>query len=287
MYPSFNIRQDYIAVDGAQWNKIDGSADGEAVESLTSSADGSTLLSAGRYTVRRSVDFGATWTTVTALSLAPAEWRSVQCSGGLEVCLALQHKGPTSPFQGSIYRSTDGGVTWAAVPGTDKGKWYTASSDATGQQWIAALGFNRNGNNQPGGIYVSTDMGQSFTLVPGSDATLRWRVAACDETFADCVVGSTFDANDNLYKLYRLTNLQTLAEIASAPLGDYSGLVMSPDGSKILASLEYAGVAGYAAGAIYYSLNGGQSCGSNGSLASVRRPCLRRQLHLLRVCARV
>jgi hypothetical protein len=163
---------------------------------LTSSADGSKLLATGRLSsVYRSVNYGANWTKIDALDFGAAggEWGSVKCSSGFEVCLAMQFKAP-SYENGEIFRSVDGGLTWAAVSGTQKGAWANAACHATGQTWVATLSFQWVFGNPPGGIYVSTDYGQSFTMVPGSDTNARYRSAACDATFAHCVIGTASSA---------------------------------------------------------------------------------------------
>ena len=190
------------------------------------------------------------------LSNLGAEWSSVKCSPGFEVCLALQG---TMPNGGEIYRSVDGGNTWTVVPGMNLGRWNKATCDATGTKWIAALSSQKGCCNKPGGLYVSTDSGASFTMVSGSN-TLSWRNAACDASFNNCIVGpkETADAN-NLVKPYRLTNLQTLTELQGAPAADYQGLVMSADGERILAAFENRGTNFEFTGSVWYSLDGGNS----------------------------
>lgn len=173
--------------------------------------------------------------------------------------MALQDR-DSNNFNGEIFRSVDGGTTWTAASGMKQGLWYTAACDATGTKGIAALGFSRVGNNQPGALYVSTDSGASFTMVSGSSNNFRWRTAMCDASFNGCVVGPVNDGPGNfLIKPYRLTNLQTLTEQQAAPVGDYAGLAMSTDGERIVAGLEYGGTNSQLPGCVWYSLDGGQS----------------------------
>jgi hypothetical protein len=241
-----------------EWHRIDSSSNSNGYWGLTSSADGSKLLANDDYFLWKSVNFGANWTKVPNLNPG-GRWSTVKCSRGFEVCLALQDIDANN-VNGEIFRSVDGGNTWTAVSGTKQGRWYTATCDATGTKWIAALGFSRVGINQPGALYVSTDGGASFTMVSGSNNNLRWRTAACDASFNDCIVGPVNDGSgDFLIKPYRLTNLQTLTELQGAQAGDYAGLAMSADGERIVAALEYRGTNYDFAGSVWYSLDGGQS----------------------------
>jgi len=153
-----------------------------------------------------STDGGISFNNTATVFTTPgnAGWTSlVMSQNGLNVAAS---SGPTSG--GSIYTSTNGGVTWTARTGAGSRRWtaLACSNDCTklvaavsnvdlfisddfGANWTP-LNFNRTwrhiSSSEDGqtflagadkGLYLSTDRGSSWTLINGTNTTVWTRTA--------------------------------------------------------------------------------------------------------------
>lgn len=194
--------------------------------------------------------------------------RVVRCNDAGTICVTTTQYSQPGYTAGKIYRSVDSGVTWSAVPGTDKGIWGDVWCNPAGTMWYAAL--RSQGFGTWGAIYKSTDSGASFSLVPGSDQGIaRWEFVACDASGMKCVGGGNFSpSTTGLHPYTTNDGWATYNEITTLPYGIYLGATVSSDGSTmVLSQYENWGMDnnGYDLGTIYHSDDGGATFTATGA----------------------
>jgi hypothetical protein len=123
-------------------------------QGVASSSDGTTLVASGSAGVHVSTDSGATWTR-TPLPLMAGDlsinWSCVALSSdGTRVVAA---RPSNTAYPGSIYTSTNSGLSWAQTSAPDQ-FWVSVASSADGTKLVAAGGT---------GIYTSANSGLTWT----------------------------------------------------------------------------------------------------------------------------
>lgn len=142
--------------DGVTFSKPASAASGSYLEIVQS---GATLLTvkveAGTMSLQRSVDNGATWTSVSGVTFPNANRNQNVLAASASAFVVVTSNG--------IYKSTDGALNWTSIKSnitetsfSDFGS--IAFFGPTGDYYFYLLGY-------PGKIYRSTDQGASWTVV--------------------------------------------------------------------------------------------------------------------------
>ncbi len=178
------------------------------------------------WTVRHSIDGGATWATSTspggtyasqnASSLAVGPDGSIYVAGRTSKTITTKTvvgrkvvTTTTTEFGGLIRRSTNGGATWADVDYVVNGSPSSIAVDAFGRVFAAGDLISApqtwlvRGSTDGGATWITTD----FFLPSGATAAMAWGIAA-DSTGNVCIVG---DANANGASSSYLAPLRRLA----------------------------------------------------------------------------
>jgi hypothetical protein len=95
-------------------------------------------------------------------------------SGNLYCCVTAQRRGGDFPVQGDLYRSTDGGESWAPLTSGLKLGWPTGFAVDPGDEktiWLAAASPPRR---PEGGLYKTADGGQNWTRVVSDKDIPGW-----------------------------------------------------------------------------------------------------------------
>lgn len=161
--------------------------------SLASSSDGSKLASAMGYGgLHTSTDGGASWTKTSAPDgyvdgCVRHHWQAIASSSdGTKLAAATGYNGGCGSY-GTIYTSTDSGVSWvpaATTPWTSRTDnnrcpdFSSIASSSDGSKLAAAAGFGNSPS--PRGIYVSAGRGNNggVSWIKTSAPALDWRSIA-------------------------------------------------------------------------------------------------------------
>ena len=114
---------------------------------------------------------GAAWTAIpagpsgSALEGGALDWFTGIAYGGNNTFVAV------AVSYGRMVRSTDGGVTWTAIPAGNNGSTFPGTGYADGQ--ISSIGSNGNGyfvaGSRGGAMARSTDGGATWTAIPAGN----------------------------------------------------------------------------------------------------------------------
>ncbi len=222
------MQQAYIAHGLPEWNRISTSEVPGNLFSISGSADGQRLVAVATGMWTRSEDYGETWTQIPDSTLFTPS--SVRCDATGMTCVTTTIYG-VSFARGSIYRSVDGGATWAVV--VDKvGQFRDVTCDPTGTKWFAVLNSRPGGQN--GFIYKSVDSGATWNTIPGSDLTF-WSTVACDETFLKCTAAASEIFNGDPGSIYVTDDgFQTISLVPNSPSGIFWDSAVSADGQQMI-----------------------------------------------------
>lgn len=150
--------------------------------------------------IMRSTNGGSTWTQVGAAQFGNnIVTRVMYHPDNSNIVLAT-----TAGASGDIWRSTDGGITWAAT-NAPAGKWddidYGPLSGSTRQIWAVS------GDGSAGGrIARSTDGGVNWTIVADATGTAQTRL---DLACSKLTYGKVYVIHPNSNTMYRTTNSGT------------------------------------------------------------------------------
>jgi photosystem II stability/assembly factor-like uncharacterized protein len=142
--------------------------------------------------ISTSTDRGATWTNRTASGPAHDHaWTAVASdSTGMKLVAVVDGSIDANPnpdlevWDGDIWTSTDGGVTWTnrtASSGASRQAWFSVASDATGTRLVAAT--RGQGVLGAGAIWTSSDGGETWVNRTAKAAAQQsWNSVASDST---------------------------------------------------------------------------------------------------------
>jgi hypothetical protein len=247
------------SLPGALWN-----AQGRSTGySLASSSDGTKLVASGTDGVITSNDSGASWVPNPSAPLARlAIANSVASSADGSKLFAIENIDGNPNQSGSIYASTDAGITWNRI--ADARHWTSIASSADGTKLVATDHINRNSGS--GYIYTSSDSGATWTqsgdnvgwqsiamssdgskliaasykgkLYSSSDFGVTWIARDTDRFWS--LVGSSADGT-KLFAAESAGNIYTSVDsgqnwISRAPTADWFALASSTDGTKLVAT---------------------------------------------------
>lgn len=185
-------------------------------------------VGAGFSGVYGSADGGANWVQLNNSSLLAGTFTSVACSANGKIVFA-------QPGSGNIYKSTDGGLNWAVTGTSLAGFFIACTADGTlittGN--IACSGNAYRAKLASGAITISTNSGTSFgitVVAPASGVTCLAASSDCTRLLAGVSGGL----------LYASANMGTNWTALSSTNQLWSGAWMSPDGSKLAATVSGA-----------------------------------------------
>lgn len=248
------VQNDYIyrsADSGTTWSELTG-AGLHPWGDIASSADGTVLVAAhGAYSpaysyLRVSTDSGTTWSELTGAGLHP--WRSIAVSEDGTKMAAVTNENSTD---GYVYTSADSGLTWTEHTSAGFRDWsdVTMSDDGTNIVAIAYAGSN---------LAYSTNGGVSWTVgkIGGGNSPGLSHVASSSD---GAIVFVATAAHAQAGGIYKSINYGSTWTKTSAVSDNHSGIVVSSDGSKVVAT------SGSKYGKIRTSTNGGSTWSTKGS----------------------
>ncbi|HEY2329257.1 MAG TPA: sialidase family protein [Verrucomicrobiae bacterium] len=214
---------------------------GNTYQDVAASADGTRIYYVGNgfNGVELSADSGNTWSQITGVYFAGSVY-SIASSANGKVVYAELGAG------GTIMKSTDGGVTWAASGSTATGTSIACSADGS------KLFFNANYACSGDGTYLAKRVGSAITISTNGGATFPIAVTAPPGT-VNCLAASgdctRLLAGDTAGLLYASANQGKSWTPLTSTNQYWTGAWMPADGSKLAAA---AIVSGVVAGGVYF-----------------------------------
>jgi hypothetical protein len=198
---------------------------------VAASADGTRafFVGSGFNGVQISADSGNLFSTVTGVYFS-GKVRSIACSANGRIVYAELGAG------GTIQKSTDGGVTWAATNSSATGTFISCSAD--GSKLITT-----NVACSGDGTYRAKFSGSSITI--STNGGIGWPISATAPGTLGCLAASSdctrLLAGVTNGLLYASANQGKSWTVLTSTTQDWSGAWMSPDGSKFAAAAIYSG----------------------------------------------
>jgi len=196
------------------WSSVASSADGTKLVATTYGVQNNPI-----YTLDRSSDPGWTWVETSA---PYGPWKSVASSAdGRRLVAARRTWGePGIEHSGSIWTSTDSGLTWQFEPAVPLGDWQCVASSADGGR-LVAMGV--------GPVYTSADSGVTWTKATAAPVRDWFAVASSADGTKLVAVAS------DVRQLFLSTNSGVTWMNAGAPVIQWTSVASSADGSKLVA----------------------------------------------------
>lgn len=227
------------AAGSRKWESIAGSSDGTVLAATVQNGN-----------VYLSTNSGSTWTAES--SLGTAAWAAVAVSGNGQTIIVGNQSG------GYMYISTNGGATWTAATAAGVGQWDSIAVSSDGTKIAAVTLGNNNGNpflsNFRTSVYISTNSGATWTAHSVSGSSFMEYVAMSSNG-TDMAVADGPGTGGSSYVFTSTDGGTTWTQRAKAANSgrssdNWTNLVMSPDGTEIIAAdLDY----------MYLSTNGGST----------------------------
>ncbi len=177
-----------------------------------------------------STNYGSTWIQTSAST--NESWQAIASSADGERLVAV------SGFNGSIYISPDGGLTWnvTSAPNTN---WYCVASSADGTKLVAGVGKPYRSYAPFGPVYVSTNSGT--TWLPSSGPIQYW-CALASSADGNKVVAAALDSTNSsngglIGHIYISSDSGFTWRQTTAPGSNvWSSVCSSADGRRLAAS---------------------------------------------------
>jgi uncharacterized repeat protein (TIGR02543 family) len=129
---------------------------------------------------------------------------------------------------GSLYRSTDFGVTWSVIAGTSGKNWFSITSNIDGTK-VAAV-------DRGGDIWTSTDSGSTWTQRSVGGAVRDWEsIASSSDGLKLVAVASNGDSNGFIYTSSN-SGESWSSNLAPAGTNKFTGVASSNDGTYLAAT---------------------------------------------------
>ena len=187
------------------------------------------------WTVNRSSSVG-TWAWTNQSSAGERKWHALATSADGSKLFAGVDDG------GSLYRSTDFGVTWSVISGTSGKNWFSIASNIDGTK-VAAV-------DRGGDIWTSTNSGSTWTQ-RSVGAVRNWEsIASSSDGTKLVAVASNGDNNGYIYTSSN-SGVSWSSDLAPAGTNKFTGVASSNDGTYLAATTWANG--------IYTSSNSGQT----------------------------
>jgi len=230
---------------GVSWSSVACSADGlklVATASLAAPPLSAVAASGDDGLIYLSPDAGATWTPATAPT---NHWTSVASSAdGTRLVAAAapfwDYATSNYAFQGGIYRSSDGGATWArtTAPNTN---WTGVASSAEGTKLVAVSATRCDGGVDSwvgyGQIYSSLDSGATWKRTSAPSANWSCAASSADGTKIVASIGLPFPYGQPMAQggIYSSSDSGATWILTRAPSNGWGSVACSADGSKFVA----------------------------------------------------
>jgi hypothetical protein len=193
-----------------------------------------------------------TWTDVVG---STGSWYSLAVSDGGLVAYSSQHR-LASPFDGRVWKTTDGGASWAELTNTPtRANWRYVSTSGDGVT-VAGVGYLTDSSSF-GDILVSRNSGADWTVV-NSETDRQWTGLAMSRN-GETMVAVARSTNGTNGVIKKTINAGTswaditpaVPEPGSGPNhgGAWSQVAVSSDGTRVFAGFDNTG--------LYSSSNGG------------------------------
>jgi uncharacterized repeat protein (TIGR02543 family) len=187
------------------------------------------------WTVNRTSSVG-TWAWTNQSTAGSRKWHALATSADGSKLYAGVDDG------GSLYRSTDFGVTWSVIADTSGKNWFSIASNIDGTK-VAAV-------DRGGHIWTSTDSGSTWTQ-RSVGAVRNWESIASSSDGSKLVaVASNGDSNGYIYTSSN-SGVSWSSNLAPAGTNKFTGVASSNDGTYLAATTWANG--------IYTSSNSGQT----------------------------
>ena len=187
------------------------------------------------WSVNRSSSVG-TWAWTNQSSAGTRKWHALATSADGSKLFAGVDDG------GSLYRSTDFGVTWSVIAGTSGKNWFSIASNIDGTK-VAAV-------DRGGDIWTSSNSGSTWTQ-RSVGAVRNWEsIASSSDGTKLIAVASNGDNNGYIYTSSN-GGVSWSSDLAPAGTNKFTGVASSNDGTYLAATTWANG--------IYTSSNSGQT----------------------------
>ena len=187
------------------------------------------------WTVNRTSSVG-TWAWTNQSSAGARKWHALATSADGSKLYAGVDDG------GSLYRSTDSGVTWSVIANTSGKNWFSIASNIDGTK-VAAV-------DRGGHMWTSTDSGSTWTQ-RSVGAVRNWEsIASSSDGTKLVAVASNGDSNGFIYTSSN-SGVTWSSNLAPAGTNKFTGVASSNDGTYLAATTWANG--------IYTSSNSGQT----------------------------
>ena len=187
------------------------------------------------WTLNKSNSAG-TWAWTNRSSAGSANWHALATSADGAKLFAGVDGG------GSLYRSTDFGVTWSPITGTSGHNWFSIASNIDGTKVVAV--------DHGGDIWTSTDSGSTWTQ-RSVGAVRDWECIASSSDGVKLVAVASNGSNNGFIYTSTDSGATWSSNLAPAGTNKFTGVTSSDDGNKLA-------VTSWANG-IYTSSNSGQT----------------------------
>jgi len=178
------------------------------------------------------VTFYAQWSANKSSSVGTWDWTN-QSSAGARKWHALATSADGSKLfagvdeGGSLYRSTDFGVTWNVIAGTSGHNWFSIASNIDGTKVVAV--------DRGGDIWTSTDSGSTWTQ-RSVGAVRNWAsIASSSDGVKLVAVASNGDSNGYIYTSSN-SGVTWSGNLAPAGTNKFTGVASSNNGTYLAAT---------------------------------------------------
>jgi hypothetical protein len=195
-------------IGGSDWAGVAASADGKRLAIVNHNAGG----------IMTSSDAGVHW-SITAAPLK--RWRAIASSADGVRLVAGADVGPNLNDRGSIFVSTNGGLTWVETTAPNNGGWQTIASSADGNRLAAGL--------YGGKIYTSINGGVTWSA--SQSPTKYWGSIASSSDGAKLVAAAFNDV------VYTSNDGGTTWTGSDTPNAQWQSVATSADGNKMVAAI--------------------------------------------------
>jgi uncharacterized repeat protein (TIGR02543 family) len=183
--------------------------------------------------------FYAHWNPTRSSSIGTWAWSELSTAGARPWhALAANAEGSKlfagADTGGSLYRSTDFGLSWSVISGTSSRNWFSVATNIDGTK-VAAV-------DRGGDIWTSTDTGATWTARRVGGQVNNWESIASSSDGAKLVAVASNDSQNGY--IYTSTDSGVTWSSNRAPAGNnyFTGVASSSDGTYLAATTWSSGI---------------------------------------------